>query len=101
MPVAVPSATPPSAKPALPGHATSRTPSPVRAANGAIVIQVTALSSAQRATALAQKLGGHVSAGGGLYRVQLGPYADSATAKRARDGIARAGYGDARILHSN
>ncbi|WP_232283530.1 SPOR domain-containing protein [Sphingomonas sp. PAMC 26617] len=101
VPVTVPSATPPSAKPAAPGHAIRRTPSPVRVANGVIVIQVTALSSAQRATALAQKLGGHVSAGGGLYRVQLGPYADSATAKRARDGIARAGYGDARILHSN
>jgi len=39
--------------------------------------------------------------GGGLYRVRLGLYADAVFAKRARDGIARAGYADARILNPN
>ncbi|WP_238542338.1 SPOR domain-containing protein [Sphingomonas sp. PAMC 26621] len=101
VPVTVPSATPPSAKPAATSHAIRRTPPPPQRATGTLMLQVVALSSARRATVLAQKLGGRVLPGGGLYRVQLGPYADAASAKRARDGIARAGYGDARILHSN
>ncbi|WP_242139036.1 SPOR domain-containing protein [Sphingomonas sp. TREG-RG-20F-R18-01] len=68
---------------------------------GSWTVQVVALSSGARAATLARTLGGKVLASGGLYRVQLGPYADPQSAKRARDGIARAGYGDARILHSN
>lgn len=63
-------------------------------------VQVAALSSAKRAAALAQQLGGHVSAAGGLYRVQLGPYADMASTQRARDGVVRHGYGDAKIFHT-
>ncbi|WP_084580955.1 SPOR domain-containing protein [Sphingomonas azotifigens] len=65
-------------------------------AQGRYLVQVAALSSAERATALAQKLKGFVKAGGGLYRVQLGPFATEAAAERAREGAVRAGFGDAR-----
>lgn len=100
-PPALPSVTPGSVKRAPSRRDIASGAPPVGAATSTMMIQVAALSSAQRATLLARKLGGRVLPGGGLYRVQLGPYADAASAKRARDGIARAGYGDARILHSN
>lgn len=61
-------------------------------------VQIAALSSAERATALAQSLGGSVLASGGIYRVRIGPYADPASAERARADIAQRGYGDARIV---
>lgn len=61
-------------------------------------VQIAALSSAERATALAQSLGGSVLASGGIYRVRIGPYADPAIAERARADIAQRGYGDARIV---
>ncbi|MEG3175180.1 SPOR domain-containing protein [Sphingomonas sp. RB3P16] len=75
-------------------------PAPV-APRGGLVVQVAALSSSERAAALAKQLGGRVVALGKLYRVQLGPFGDSASAQRARDGAARRGYGDARILHTD
>ncbi|MGN8000055.1 SPOR domain-containing protein [Sphingomonas sp. 22176] len=65
-------------------------------AQGRYLVQVAALSSLQRAQALAQKLQGFVKAGGGLYRVQLGPFATEAAAERARAEAVRAGFGDAR-----
>lgn len=61
-------------------------------------VQIAALSSAERATALAQSLGGSVLASGGIYRVRIGPYADPASAERARADIAQRGHGDARIV---
>ena len=64
------------------------------------VVQVAALSATGRANALAQSLGGRVVAGGGLYRVQLGPYGTVAAANRARDEAARHGYRDARVSHT-
>jgi rare lipoprotein A len=67
-----------------------------KAAQGRYLVQVAALSSLQRAQALAQKLRGFVKAGGGLYRVQLGPFATEAAAERARAEAVRAGFGDAR-----
>ncbi|WP_029622833.1 SPOR domain-containing protein [Sphingomonas elodea] len=69
---------------------------PAKPAQGRYLVQVAALSSPERATALAQKLQGFVKAGGGLYRVQLGPFATEAAAERAREGAVRAGFGDAR-----
>ncbi|WP_333572021.1 SPOR domain-containing protein [Sphingomonas sp.] len=79
------------------------TPTPAKAAaahgkpvQGRYLVQVAALSSPKRATALAQKLKGFVKAGGGLYRVQLGPFATEAAAERARVEAVRAGFGDAR-----
>jgi len=64
------------------------------------IVQVAALSAAARANQLARTLGGRVVGGGGLYRVQLGPYGDLASANRARDGAARRGYRDARVAHT-
>lgn len=80
-------------------------PAPVRsapvaarpAANGKYLVQVAALSNAGRAQALAQSLGGFVKPGGGLYRVQLGPFATAGEAEAARRRAAGAGYGDARV----
>ncbi len=78
----------------------SRPAAPSPSAKGGFVVQVATLSSAERAASLAREIGGHVAASGGLYRVQLGPFPDSASATRARDGVAQRGFGDARILHS-
>ena len=98
---------------ATPAYAPPRTPAPrpvpVRtappaprpaaraAAQGKYLVQVAALSSAGRAQALAQSLGGFVKPGGGLYRVQLGPFATAGEAEAARRRAAGAGYGDARV----
>lgn len=72
-------------------------PAAAKPAQGRYLVQVAALSSSERATALAQKLQGFVKAGGGLYRVQLGPFATKEAAERARAGAVRAGFGDARL----
>ncbi|UYY78064.1 SPOR domain-containing protein [Sphingomonas sp. R1] len=72
-------------------------PVAAKSAQGRYLVQVAALSSSERATALAQKLRGFVKAGGGLYRVQLGPFATKEAAERARAGAVRAGFGDARL----
>ncbi|GAA0741494.1 SPOR domain-containing protein [Sphingomonas sp. ABOLD] len=69
---------------------------PPKPGQGRYLVQVAALSSPERAQALAQKLRGFVKAGGGLYRVQLGPFATEAVAERARAEAVRAGFGDAR-----
>lgn len=74
-------------------------PTPEPAAAGWYV-QVAALSSLQRAQALAASLGGgRVVSTGGIHRVQIGPYGNATTAARARDDAARRGYGGARIVH--
>jgi len=65
---------------------------------GTLFVQVAAFSSAPRAQALADSLGGSVQTAGAVYRVRIGPFADRAAAIAARDGIARRGYGDARIV---
>ena len=62
------------------------------------LVQVAAFSSETRARALAASLRGSIADGGGLYRVRLGPFADAASAQRARDDAARRGYGDATII---
>ncbi|MET3723086.1 SPOR domain-containing protein [Sphingomonas trueperi] len=71
-------------------------PAASKPAQGRYLVQVAALSSPERAQALAQKLHGFVKAGGGLYRVQLGPFATEVAAERARAEAVRAGFGDAR-----
>lgn len=85
-----PIAAPARAAPAAP-------PAPMRT-RGALIVQVATLSARDRAAALAARLGGRVAPVGKLYRVQLGPFADAAAARRARDGAAQLGYADARIL---
>lgn len=73
-------------------------PAPKPAARGNLTVQVAALSNAQRARALADQLGGSVRSAGTIHRVQLGPFADRASAERARADAAKRGYGDARII---
>lgn len=85
--------------PAAPRPAPPRAAQPTRpATTGRYFVQVAALSVAGRAQSLAQSMGGFVKAGGGLYRVQLGPFATAGEAQAARSRAARAGYGDARIF---
>lgn len=62
------------------------------------LVQVVALSNADRAGALARTMNGRVESDGGLHRVRLGPFSDLISAQRARDDAARRGYGDATIL---
>jgi rare lipoprotein A len=94
---APPAYAPPRSTPPRPAPVRT-TPAPARpAAKGRFVVQVAALSNAQRAQALAQSLGGFVKPGGGLYRVQLGPFATAGEAEAARRRAAGAGYGDARV----
>lgn len=73
-------------------------PIPKPAARGNLIVQVAALSNAQRARTLADQLGGSVRSAGNIHRVQLGPFADKAAAERARADAAKRGYGDARII---
>lgn len=93
----------PAVQPVDPGYTAPRTATtgraPVRSpARGGLVVQVAALSNAANAQSLAQSLGGFVKPGGGLYRVQLGPFATRAEAEAARQRAAGAGYGDARVI---
>ena len=83
-----------------PGYAApTRTVTTTRApARGGLVVQVAALSNAANAQSLAQSMGGFVKPGGGLYRVQLGPFATRGEAEAARQRAAGAGYGDARVI---
>ncbi|UYY59024.1 SPOR domain-containing protein [Sphingomonas sp. S2-65] len=90
--------------PARPSPAAPRptpaTPRPL-AAKGRYLVQVAALSSAGNAQALARSVGGFVKQGGGLHRVQLGPFATQAQAEAARGRAARAGHKDARVIAAN
>lgn len=87
-----------------PRSAPTPKPSPTRAAAPApragpgYYVQLAALSDAARAQVLARSVGGGVSSAGGFHRVRLGPFDDLRAAQAARDGIARRGYGDARIV---
>ncbi|MEZ0243886.1 MAG: SPOR domain-containing protein, partial [Sphingomonas sp.] len=64
-------------------------------------VQVGAFSNQANANGLAQSLGGFVRPGGGLYRVQMGPYRTAGEAQAARAEAARRGYGDARVITQN
>jgi len=91
------------ATPARPAYARpAPAPRAARPASGAgFYVQIAALSNAGNAQALARRLGGSVKQGGGLYRVQLGPFATRTQADAARGRAARAGYGDARVIAVN
>ncbi len=100
-------------KPALPGVAVSPTPAVVVApvvkpvvalapvastpTGRALVVQVAAFSTRDRADGVATKLGGKVSSSGRFWRVQIGPYAQQAEADAALVKAKSAGYSDARI----
>jgi rare lipoprotein A len=74
--------------------------SPNRATSG-LFVQVAALSNEAKAKALATQLRGRVQRVGAIYRIQVGPFANTTSAKAARDDVARRGYGDARIVQTN
>ena len=85
-----------------PGHAAIPAAQPAKephkAAAGRYSVRVGAFSNEANARRLAASIDGHVSQSGKYWRVELGPFADSAAAKRARDGVAKRGYGDARVV---
>ena len=66
---------------------------------GRFMVQVAAFSTRDRAQIAARQVGGRIVVAGSVFRVQLGPFADAASAKLARDEAARHGYGDARVIH--
>jgi rare lipoprotein A len=76
-------------------------PAAVRPATGGFYVQIAALSNAANAQALARRISGSVKQGGGLHRVQLGPFATRGQADAARAGAARAGHKDARVIAVN
>jgi rare lipoprotein A len=87
--------------PSAPRPAPMPRPAPVQAApaRSGYLVQVAAFSTRERAQTAAGQVGGRITPAGNLFRVQIGPFADAASAKRARDEAARHGYADARILH--
>lgn len=87
----------PGAPYAVPGTLTVRRSTPAVQGSG-LFVQIAALSSPERANALAQSVDGSVQPGNGVYRVRIGPYADTASADRARIDMAQRGYADARIV---
>lgn len=101
-----PATKPPAAKPA-PSIPVAANPVPVKpappakppaaAAKGALVVQVGAFSVEANARKIADRLGGHVSRAGKVWRVRLGPFANRAQAGPALEKARHAGYSDARI----
>lgn len=94
-------APPPPARPATraPEAAIAKPPpAPAASAAGRWFVQVAAFSTAARAKALAERLGGVVQPAAAVYRVRIGPFAARDSAERARERAARAGYGDARLV---
>lgn len=89
----------PAPRPSATGY---RPPTPSRPASARdYYVQVGAFANAANARALAQSLGGFVRPGGGLNRVQLGPFANPGQAEAARANVARSGYPDARVFTQN
>jgi rare lipoprotein A len=91
--------TKPEPAPAVPAKPRPK-PQPTRseaAATGAYHVQVGTFSNEANARALASRIGGHVSPAGKFWRVELGPFTTAAAAQQARDGVAKRGYGDARV----
>jgi rare lipoprotein A len=61
-------------------------------------VQVGAFSSQARAASLAKSMDGSVVPLGKLWRVRLGPFDSAGRAAQARDGAAKRGYGDAKVV---
>lgn len=100
-PTKAPPATPASPRPmesAAPSKSPPTTAAQKAAAEGHYRVQVASFSSEANAKKLAGKIGGQSVNSGKFWRVELGPFADHVSAKRARDGIAKRGYADARVL---
>lgn len=65
-----------------------------------LLVQVAAFSTQDRAKSVAAKLGAQVSGGGRIWRVRMGPFANTAEAQAALAKARAAGYSDARILRA-
>lgn len=78
-------------------------PAPVAkpAASDALVVQIAAFSTRQRADAAAAKLGASVVPAGRLWRMRLGPFTARAEAEAALAKARAAGYSDARIQRAD
>jgi len=64
-------------------------------------VQAATFGSRARADAAARTLGGKITPAGQLFRVRVGPFATQAEADAALAKVKRAGYGDARIQHTD
>ena len=82
-----------------PGARYASPPETVVARGVRFMVQVAAFSTRERAQIAARQVGGRIVVAGSVFRVQLGPFPDTISAKRARDEAARHGYGDARVIH--
>jgi rare lipoprotein A len=71
-----------------------------RAADGDFIVQAAAFSTADRATRVADALGGEVSRSGRYFRVRTGPFATRSEAEASLAKVRAAGYRDARIFTS-
>lgn len=100
-PSTIPKPAPEVSKPVTkPAETSKPAPAKLRAPNiprGAVVLQVAALSKQSDALALAdalqrKKFPAFVQDGGGLYRVQVGPYADASSAEIAKQALTREGF---------
>lgn len=67
---------------------------------GALIVQVGAFSSQQRAEAVAQATGASLSQAGTVWRVRMGPFRSEAEAEAALAKARAAGYSEARIQHA-
>jgi len=75
-------------------------PATADATDGGFIVQAAAFSTADRATRVANVLGGEVSRSGQYYRVRTGPFATRSEAEASLAKVRAAGYRDARIFTS-
>ncbi len=73
---------------------------PAAAIDGGFIVQAAAFSTADRATRVADALGGQVSRAGPYFRVRTGPFATRSEAEASLAKVRAAGYRDARIFTS-
>lgn len=89
-------------KPAMPSHITTQPARPAVVAQAArrsgYVVQVGAFASKVRAETLAKKLGARVEAGGGLWRVRIGPYVTQQAAQAGVRSAAAKGFKNVQVV---
>lgn len=90
-PVIAPKPTPIASKPAAPSVAEP-------AKSGRFAVQLAALSSREKAEALAAQTGGFVVPAGSLFRVRTGPYATQAQANAAANALHSKGFPQAHMV---
>jgi rare lipoprotein A len=86
---------------ATPSAAPTPAPSPVAVSPGSVVVQVAAFSNRASAQTVANRVDGSVVQSGRLYRVRIGPFANSQAAQAALVKARSAGYSDARIQRAD